>query len=82
MPVLTIGIVPDCFYLLIFYSEKFSTWVWRLPFAVNGNLNLSKKKISVLQTAYRRASKAGEKSLAKFVERMENRTEISIQHLL
>ena len=40
MPVLTIGIVRDCFYLLIFYSEKFSTWVWRLPFAVNGNLNL------------------------------------------
>ena len=25
MPVLTIGIVVDCFYLLIFYSEKFST---------------------------------------------------------
>ena len=31
MPVLTIGIVRDCFYLLIFYSAKFSTWVWRLP---------------------------------------------------
>ena len=41
MPVLTIGIVRDCFYLLIFYSEKFSTWFWRLPFAVNVNLNLS-----------------------------------------
>ena len=41
MPVLTIGIVWDCFYLLIFYSEKFSTWVWRLPFAVKVNLNLS-----------------------------------------
>ena len=25
MRVLTIGIVQDCFYLLIFYSEKFST---------------------------------------------------------
>ena len=25
MPVLTIGIVRGCFYLLIFYSEKFST---------------------------------------------------------
>ena len=35
MPVLTIGIVRDCFYLLIFYSEKFSTRVWFLPFAVN-----------------------------------------------
>ena len=41
MPVLTIGIVRDCFYLLIFYSGKFSTWVWRLPFVVNVNLNLS-----------------------------------------
>ena len=38
MPVLTTGIVEDCFYLLIFYSEKFSSWVWRLPFAVNLNL--------------------------------------------
>ena len=41
MPVLTIGIVRHCFYLLIFYSEKFSTWVRRLPFAVTVNLNLS-----------------------------------------
>ena len=41
IPVLTIGIVRDCFYLLIFYSEKFSTWVWHLPFAVKVNLNLS-----------------------------------------
>ena len=41
MPVFAIGIVRDCFYLLIFYCEKFSTWVWRLPFAVNVNLNLS-----------------------------------------
>ena len=38
MPVLTTGIVEDCFYLLILYSEKFSSWVWRLPFAVNLNL--------------------------------------------
>ena len=41
MPVLTTGIVWDCFYLLIFYSKKFSTWVWQLTFAVNVNLNLS-----------------------------------------
>ena len=41
MPVFTIGIVRDWFYLLIFYCEKFSTWVWRLPFAVNVNCNLS-----------------------------------------
>ena len=41
MSVLTIGIIRDCFYLVIFYSEKFSTWDWRLPFAVNVNHNLS-----------------------------------------
>ena len=29
------------FYLLIFYSEKFSTWVRCLPFAVNVNLHLA-----------------------------------------
>ena len=41
MPVLSTRIVLDCFYLLIFYSEKFSTDVCRLPYAVNMNLNLS-----------------------------------------
>ena len=41
MSVLTIGIIWDCFYLIIFYAEKFSTWDWCLPFAVNLNLNLS-----------------------------------------
>ena len=41
MPVSTIGIVRDCFYQFIFYFEKFSTWVWLLPLAVNVNLNLS-----------------------------------------
>ena len=41
MPVLSKRIVLDCFYLLIFYFEKFSTDVWRLPCAVNVNLNLS-----------------------------------------
>ena len=30
---LSIRIVLSCFYLLIFYFEKFSTWIWRLPFA-------------------------------------------------
>ena len=34
MPVLTIGIVRDCFYLLIFYSEKVAE-----KFAVNLNLS-------------------------------------------
>ena len=41
MPVLSTRIVLDCFYLLIFYCEKFSTDVCRLPYAVNVNLNLS-----------------------------------------
>ena len=41
MPVLSTRIVLDCFYLLIFYLEKFSTDVCRLPYAVNVNLNLS-----------------------------------------
>ena len=41
MTVLSTRIVLDCFYLLIFYSEKFSTDVCRLPYAVNVNLNLS-----------------------------------------
>ena len=41
MLVLSTRIVLDCFYLLIFYSEKFSTDVCRLSYAVNVNLNLS-----------------------------------------
>ena len=40
-PALSIRIALDCFYLLIFFSEKFSTDVCRLPYAVNVNLNLS-----------------------------------------
>ena len=45
MLVLSTRIVLDCFYLLIFYSEKFSTDVRRLPYAVNVNLNLSSTSI-------------------------------------
>ena len=41
MPVLSIRIVLDSFFLLIFYSEKFSTHVCRLPYSANVNLNLS-----------------------------------------
>ena len=48
MPVLSTRIVLDCFYLLIFYSEKFSTDVCRLPYAVNVNLNLS---IALVETS-------------------------------
>ena len=52
-PVLTIWIVGDCFYLLVFYSKKFSFWVWRLPFAVNVNLNLSNAKYTSLFSCYK-----------------------------
>ena len=38
-PGLSITIVLDSFHLLIFYSEKFSTQNWLLPFAVNVTLN-------------------------------------------
>ena len=38
---LSTRIVVSWFYLLIFYFEKFSTWIWRLPFAVYVKLNLS-----------------------------------------
>ena len=38
---LSIRIVLSCFYLLIFYFEKFSTWIWRLPFSVYVMLKLS-----------------------------------------
>ena len=41
MLVLSKRIVLDCFYLLIFYFDKFSTDVCRLAYAVNVNLNLS-----------------------------------------
>ena len=36
-----IRIVLSCFYLLISYFEKFSTWICRLPFAVHVMLKLS-----------------------------------------
>ena len=41
MLVLSMKIVVDCFYLLIVYSKKFSTWVCRSPFVINVTLNLS-----------------------------------------
>ena len=40
-PVLYMRIVLESFYLLLFYSEKFSTWICHLPFGVNANLNPS-----------------------------------------
>ena len=50
MPVLTIGIVRDCSYLRIFYSEKFSAWVWRLAFAVLENLSDKSQNQEILST--------------------------------
>ena len=38
---LSLRIVFCCFYVLIFYCEKFLTWIWRLPFAVYVKLKLS-----------------------------------------
>ena len=40
---LSIRIVLSCVYLLFFYFEKFSTWIWRLPFAVYVRLKLSNR---------------------------------------
>ena len=50
MPVLTIGIIRDCSYLRIFYSEKLSTWDWRLPFAVLENLSDKSQNQEILST--------------------------------
>ena len=38
---LSVRIVLSCFYLLIFYFEKFSTWIWRLPYTWSLNSLLS-----------------------------------------
>ena len=38
---LSIRIALSCFYLLIFFFEKFLAWIWRLPFAVYVKLKLS-----------------------------------------
>ena len=46
-PVLSLRIVLDSFYLLIFYSEKFSSWIWCLPLVVYVALNLSNFRIGV-----------------------------------
>ena len=46
---LLIRIVLSCFYLLIFYFEKFSTWIRRLPFAVYVKLELFIQPFSVTQ---------------------------------
>ena len=47
---MSIRIVLSRFYLLIFYFEKFSTWIWRLPFAAYVNLKLSNKPYNIENT--------------------------------
>ena len=42
---LFIRIVLSCFCPLIFYFEKFSIWIWRLPFAVCVKLKLSNNSV-------------------------------------
>ena len=42
---LPIGIVLNCFYLFIFYFEKFSTWIWRLLLAIYMMLKLPNNNI-------------------------------------
>ena len=44
-PILSIRIVLLCFYLLISHFENFSTWISRLPFALNAMLDLCTTKI-------------------------------------
>ena len=44
-PVLSMRIELDSFCLLIFCFKKYSTWIWRLQFAVNVTCNLSIKLI-------------------------------------
>ena len=37
----------ELFYLLIFYFEKFSTWIWRFPFAVYAKLKLTNRRLAI-----------------------------------
>ena len=44
---LSIRIVLSCFGLFIFYFEKFSAWIWHLPFAIYVKLKLSSIIINI-----------------------------------
>ena len=37
----------NCFYVLIFYFEKFSTWIWRFPFALYVKLKLTHRRPAI-----------------------------------
>ena len=59
-------IVRDSFYLLTFYFEKISNWIWRLPFAV-------KKKKLAPEPAFLMVSTKTKRSLGeKIRERQRN----------
>ena len=64
----SLTLVLDCFYHLIFYLQKFSTWIWCLPFAVNITLNLSYVvEVSFKRLHHRILSKDNSKSLDKIL---------------
>ena len=46
------GIALSSFHLFMFYFAKFSTWIWRLPFAVYVNLKNSTDSLSHEQLAH------------------------------
>ena len=52
---LSIRIVLSCFYLLIFYFEKFLTWIYCLPFAVYAMLKLCLNSLMSLVVPFSRA---------------------------
>ena len=56
---LSIRIVVSCFYVLIFYFEKFSAWIWRLSFAVYAKLKLSNIWAQLLSKHAKKSSSAG-----------------------
>ena len=55
----SIRIVLSCFYVLIFYFEKFSTWIWRMSFAVYAKLKLSNIWAQLLSKHGKKSSSAG-----------------------
>ena len=55
----SIRIVLSCFYVLIFYFEKFSTWIWRMSFAVYAKLKLSNIWAQLLSKHAKKSSSAG-----------------------
>ena len=46
-------IVLSCFYLFIFYVEKFSTWIWRLPYTWSLNSLMRFHMFLFIKTTWR-----------------------------